>query len=157
MKYAEKRFYTNPGNPIHVVYSPVVAKDGSVDLKESGFENTNEFIQSFKESTDLHTILTRIQMGETELLQKRTGSFGDFTKMPKTYAEALQLQIDSNNLFNSLPIEIKQKFNNDPNQFFAQSGNKEWFEKLEPVLPDEVKSTLFPSVKPDEVNEEVKE
>lgn len=99
MRFAEKRFFTESGSPLHVLYSPKVEKDGSVELVESGVENFQEYIDSFKESTDLSTILARVGAGETELLFKRPGSYGDFTKLPQTYAEALQLQIDSNRLF----------------------------------------------------------
>lgn len=146
MKYQTKRFYSDPGSPIHVLYAPKVAPDGSVELVESGVENTDEYIQSFKESTDLATILARVGAGETELLHQRTGSYGDFTKLPQTYAEALQLQIDSNNLFRSLPVDVRQKFDNDPNKFFASSGTEEWYKKIESVLPDEVKSMVMPVV-----------
>lgn len=145
MKYANKRFLSNPGSPVHVLYAPKVNADGSIDLVESGYENTYDYIQSFERSTDLSVILTRISAGETQLLYQRPGSFGDFTKMPGTYAEALQLQIDSNNLFKSLPVDVKNKFDNDPSKFFAQSGTKEWFEKIEVVLPKEVKDLVKPS------------
>lgn len=158
MRFAEKRFFTESGSPLHVLYSPKVEKDGSVELVESGVENFQEYIDSFKESTDLSTILARVGAGETELLFKRPGSYGDFTKLPQTYAEALQLQIDSNRLFGSLPAEVRHKFNDDPGQFFAQSGTEDWFHKIEAVLPDEVKSMIKPdvSVQP-VVKEEVKE
>ena len=144
MKYAEKRFFSDPGSPLHVLYAPKVNADGSVDLVESGVENIREYIQSFERSTDLSVILARVGAGETQLLYQRPGSYGDFTQLPSTYAEALQLQIDSNNLFKSLPVEVKNKFDNDPNKFFAQSGTKEWFEKIEVVLPKEVKDMVRP-------------
>lgn len=145
MRYAEKRFFTNPGSPLHVLYAPKVNADGSVDLVESGVENTHDYIQSFERSTDLSVILARVGAGETQLLMQRPGSFGDFTQLPSTYAEALQLQIDSNNLFKSLPVDVKNKFDNDPSKFFAQSGTKEWYEKIESVLPKEVRDMVRPA------------
>ena len=135
MKYFKNDVFTNSGDPIHIILSPVVNDDGTIDLVESGKENTDDMIQSFAESCDINIILKRVANGETELLQQRKGMFGDFTNMPKTYAEVLQLQIDSNNLFNSLPIEIKQKFDNDANKFFVSAGSKEWIDKLGDIIP----------------------
>ena len=109
MKYFKNDIFSNPGSPIHEIYSPVVKDDGSIELEVSGVENTDEYIQSFLESCDINVIVSRIENGELDLLNQRTGSFGDFTDMPKTFAEMLQLKIDSELMFNSLPIEIKQK------------------------------------------------
>lgn len=139
MRYATKEFVSNPGSPIHTLYAPKVGKDGVVDLVESGKENTDDIIQSYAESTDIRVILNRVANGETELLHQRNGIFGDFTGMPKTYAEALQLHIDSNRLFESLPADIRQKFDNDENKFFASAGTVEWTEKLDKVLPAELR------------------
>lgn len=157
MRFADNSFVSNPGSPIHQVYAPKVDPEGGITLVEAGVENTDDYIQSFAESTDLHVLLTRIQSGETDLLMKRPGSYGDFTKMPKTYAEMLQLQLDSARLFNSLPVDVKEKFNNDPNQFMAQSGTEDWFKKIENVLPDEVKSVVFPVVENPAAEKEVSE
>lgn len=140
----KERFYSNPGSPIHDIYGPVVGENGEVYLEKQGEENIQEFIDSFRDSTDIHVIVKRIQAGEEELLRKRPGSFGDFTQMPKTYAEALQLQIDAKNTFDGLSEDVKAKFNYDPNQFFAQAGTKDWFEKIEKDIPKEVVDSLKP-------------
>lgn len=135
--YEDSEFVSNPGNRIHIIYSPKVAKDGTIDLVESGKEDLVEIIGSFAESTDINIILNRVKQGDMSALQQRVGSYGDFTKVPETFAEVLQLQIDSNNLFNKLPQDVKDKFNNDPSQFFAQSGTEEWQKKLGDVLPEQ--------------------
>lgn len=132
--------YTCPGSPISIKYAPVVGSDGSVTLKEVGKENTDEFINSFAESCDLRVILQRVANGEVDLLEKAKGTYGDFTGTPKTLAEFLQLQIDSSRLFSSLPLEVKKLFGNDPNQFLAQTGTDEWFEKLGSTLPEQMRS-----------------
>lgn len=140
MRYADNSFVSNPGSPLHTLYAPKVLSNGIVDLVESGVENTDDIIQSFADSVDIRTILTRVSNGEVDLLKKRVGSYGDFTGTPRTYAEALQLEIDSKKLFSSLPADIREKFNNDANQFFAQSGTADWFDKIGTILPDEMRS-----------------
>ena len=130
IRFVKQKFFTCSGSPLHIIYKPVVDKNGLIDLKESSKENTDEIIQSYASSCDIQIILNRASNGDLSGLTAEKGIYGDFTEMPKTYAEFLQLQIDNNRMFDSLPKELKKKFDNDPNQFFAQAGQKEWFEKL---------------------------
>lgn len=135
IKYFDNSIVSNPGNPIKPVYKPIVNKDGTITLVQEGFVNTDEEIQSYEDSVDIDVIVARYMNGDLEALNKHVGQYGDFTEMPKTYAEVLQMQIDAKNTFMRLPVEIRQKFDNDPNQFFAQSGTEEWYSKLEPLMP----------------------
>ena len=133
MKYFDNSICSNPGTDVIIEYSPVVKEDGSITLEESGKSNIQEYIDSFEESCSLENIIARYENGDLSALNVGNPKFGDFTEFPKTYAEVLQLQIDSNNLFNSLPKEIKQKFDNDANKFFVMSGSEEWFEIIKPL------------------------
>lgn len=135
MRFCKFDKFSDSGSPVKTVYSPVVKSDGSIDLQPSGKENTDDFIQSFAESTDMAFILAQLANGDTSVLNRGSPLFGDFTSMPKTFAELLQLHIDSDNAYDRLPVELKQKFDNDKNKFFASAGSKEWFEKLG-VVPD---------------------
>lgn len=136
MRYAEPdKFFSNPGDPIHVLYSPKVDDNGNIDLVVAGKENIPEIVNSYAESTDIQYILSRAAQGDLSGLTQNPGIYGDFTSVPKTYAEFLQLQIDANGLFYKLPQDVRDKFNNDPSQFLAQSGTEEWQKKLGDVLP----------------------
>lgn len=150
-----KRFVSCSGSKYKTEYSPIVEKDGTITLRPVGKIDFHAYIQSFKEQTDIHYIVKKIANGDTSML-RFDGVYGDFTKYPKTLAEVLQLQIDSNKLFNSLPVEVKQKFSNDPNKFFAMSGSEEWFESISPVLGDDVKNMIYPP-KVESIESEVKE
>lgn len=147
IRYFDNSIVSNPGNPIKPVYKPIVNKDGSITLVQDGFVNTDEEIQSYEDSVNIDVIMARYMNGDLEALNRHVGQYGDFTDMPKTYAEVLQLQIDAKNTFMTLPAEIKERFNNDSNQFFAQSGTEEWYSKLEPLI----------SKKEEIIKEEVKE
>lgn len=127
------------GSPIKDIYSPVVNKDGTISLEKSGEENLQEYIDSFRDECDINVILAKYASGDVSVLNQRQGSYGDFTKMPKTYAEMLQMQINSNNYFKSLPKEIREKFNNDANQFFAQSGSQEWIDIMSSIYSEDNK------------------
>lgn len=152
MKYFENDIFSECGSDTVIEYSPIVKEDGTIELMESGKTNIQEYINSFEEECNLQNIIARYTNGDLTALNKFSGTYGDFTEFPKTYAEVLQLQIDSRNLFNSLPIEIKEKFDNDENKFFVQSGSKEWFEILKPLMDikEEVNEIVKEEVKSEE-------
>lgn len=156
MRFGDNKFVSNPGSPFHTLYTPKVDKNGSITLVEAGVQNTDEVIQSYAESTDIHVLIQRIQNGELELLNARQGQYGDFTNLPNTFGEFLQLQIDSKRLFWSLPLEVRSKFDNDLNKFLAQSGTLDWYKQIESVLPADVKKQIFPEDKVDPPVSEVK-
>lgn len=121
---------SNHGSPIKVLYEPYYDSDGRLQLRETGKVNTDDEIQSYAESCDLNVILNRFLNGDIEALNKTSGSFIDTTVFPKTYAEFLQKQLDAKLAFDKLPVDIKSKFGNDVNQFFASAGTEEFYKKL---------------------------
>lgn len=139
MRYADKKFVSNPGDRYHVLYAPKVDKEGNIELVEAGKEDIREKINSFAESCDISLILARVAQGDLSGLQVNPGMYGDFTEMPKTYADFLQLEIDSNNLFNKLPLDVRKEFDYDAGKFLAAAGTDEWRKKLGNVLPEEVR------------------
>lgn len=133
-----REIYTNPGSPKKITYKLKVLPDGTTKLVEAGKENIQAYIQSFAESTDINTIMTRLANGDVSVLNKSVPQFGDFTGMPSTLAEFMQLEIDCKNLFDSLPIETKKLFDMDKNKFLASAGDLEWFDKVKDSLSPEV-------------------
>lgn len=142
MKFFNNDIYSESGSNIEILYTPHVNEDGSIDLIESGKKDIQEEIQSYLESCDINVIISRVLNGESELLNQRKAMYGDFTNMPKTYAEMLQLQINSKQLFDALPIDVKEKFDNDVNKFFASAGTEEWIDKCGFTIPKETKEVL---------------
>lgn len=146
-----REIYTNPGSPIHILYGPKVQKDGSIELVEIGKENTDEYIQSFEEVTDMSFILAKLETGDMSVLNRREAFYGDFSEVPKTFAEVLQLRIDAQNTFDHLPVDVKEKFDNDVNKFLATAGTEDWRKKLFP------ESDVAEAVVPDDSEREVVE
>lgn len=131
LKFCDKEYFTNPGDALRVQYAPHVEPDGTIELIESGVENWQEYIDSFKESSEISAVVARfVNSGDPTVLEVKQGMYGDFTSMPKTYAEALQLKIDADRMYASLPVDVKEKFSNDANKFFALSGTEEWYNNL---------------------------
>ncbi len=150
---ARDRIQSNPGNPIKQLYSGSYNERGQVELKEDGTEDIYAFIQSFAESTDIHSILQRYQNGEVDVLEKVQGFYGDFTEMPKTYAEALQRIADSEKVFMSLPVDVRAKFGHSFSEFLAASQDADFLDRLG-IKPNEQPANE-PSVQVDEPVKEV--
>lgn len=104
--------YQDPGSRVKDVYVPRYSDRGVLDLEVSGTEDLYAYIQSHKESTDIHVLLDRFANGEVDVLQRFQGFYGDFSSMPKTYAEVLNAVIAGEEVFSRLPIDVKQRFDN---------------------------------------------
>lgn len=159
MKFANNKIVSNPGSSVKEVYGPKVKPDGSIDVVPVGKENTDRIIQSFAQSTDISFILAKLAQGDTSVLHQRSPMFGDFSKVPSTYAEVLQMRIDAGRCFDRLPVDVKRRFDNDVNKFLASAGSSSWLEKLDGVLPEEFKELYKQpvDVKPGDKEKEVVE
>lgn len=125
------RKHANPGDSEHVLYTSKIEKDGTISLVESGREDIYDQIQSHKDSCDIHVLLARYKNGEADVLSQRQGSYGDFTEMPKTYADILNAMIAGETYFNSLPVETRAKFDHSLEKFMASMDDMpSFFEKL---------------------------
>lgn len=133
------RFISDSGDPIHVIYAPVVMPDGSISLKKSGEENTDDIIESYRMSTDLKMIIQNYLAGDQSALDRYHGLYLDLTEYPKDYREAMDAFLNAEMAFTALPDGIRQKFSNDYRQWLALAGTKEWIDSMTEVLyPEKV-------------------
>lgn len=147
-----KLFVTQSGSDVHILYSSKVLPNGQIRLTPSGKESITEKINAQKEFTDMSYIISRLMVGDTSVL--RDGAvYGDFTVAPKSLAESLQIIIDGQQKFDALPLDVKNKFDNNYMKWIMQSGSVDWFNKMGLVKPVEEK----PIDKPVEPIGEIKE
>lgn len=125
---------TPSGSCIRTVYSSEVLTDGSIRLRPIGTENTNEIIESYRESTELTTILARFANGDTSALNRFKCIYGDFVNAPKDYREALQAVLNSESAFNALPLSVRQQFDMDYRKWLVQAGSDPWMSAMSDVL-----------------------
>lgn len=123
-------FITCSGSKVHINYSPKVLDNGTIKLIPSGKENIQDRINSFRDSCDISYILRRLQMGDNSVLTDKVPYYGDFTSVPKSYAEALQYVIDAEKKFYDLPLDTRNLFDNDYRQWFATAGSPDWLNKM---------------------------
>ena len=135
-----KMFVSNPGNPLHKVQHGEIQDDGTIKLVVDRLENTDELMAAEAPSTRIDNILARIQAGDIGLLNQKQGFYGDVTEMPKTYAEMLDLMHKGEQFFEKLPASVKEEYNNDFNQFFADFDNA--LRKLTPQQKTEAEEVV---------------
>lgn len=127
-EFMRNEFYpTNAGSPTEIVYRGKVERDGTINLVEDGVRDVYMDIQSHKDSCSIELALKRFALGDVSALQQRQGAYGDFTTFPRTFAEVLQVMINAENYFDSLPAEIRRNFDNDLNKFLASLDSPEHF------------------------------
>lgn len=129
------KFVSNPGNPMKEIKHGELQVDGTIKLVVDRIENTDETIQSFAPSTMIENIMARIAAGQTELLSQKQGFFMDAVGLPSNMAEVLNLVIKGQEVFEKLPVEIKQRFDNDFNKWFIAMDREDFFEKSGFVAP----------------------
>lgn len=124
------KFESNPGERDRIIYSAKISPNGVIEVVPTGKEDYQAYIESFRSSTDIAYILKQLSLGDTSVLNKSAPQFGDFTQMPSSLAEAMQLQIDAEKQFYQLPIDTRQKFNNNFREWCFTAGTDEWIEKM---------------------------
>lgn len=94
-------------------------------LEKVGERDLYEEIQAEYEATKIENILSRALAGDVSGLSA-VGTYVDTTSMPNNLIDAMQQIQNLENLWLTLPTEIKNKYNNSVEEFVGASGSKEW-------------------------------
>ena len=146
-----ERIHPCAGSRVKQLYAGRYDANGRVVLEENGTEDLYAYIQSFADSVDINVILARFANGDTEALSRAQGFYADVTDFPANMADALNRINQAEEMFKSLPLEVRQRFDCSFEQFLSQSGTEDWLQKMgmtselvesfaaaEPVLPNAV-------------------
>lgn len=90
---------------------------GKMVLKKIGEKNVYKRTQEAADDVCLQNIIARLTKGDTSAVGDVVGGFVDVTTMPKTLQEAQNLAIFAENYFKGLPSEVKNKYQNNLNNF----------------------------------------
>lgn len=107
-------------------YQLSLSPDGKEVLVAVGEHDIYLEIQSYAKSVDINEIVLRYQRGDIDVFAQRAGLYGDFTNMPTSYAELYQNVLDAQAYFDSLPLEVRQKFDHSFSKFFTSIGTPEF-------------------------------
>lgn len=116
-----EHFFSNPGTQYEDIYKPEFDKNGHYELKKDGKENIYEKIQSWADSCDLALLMKKFENGDYSALNKTNPVYMDITDFPTSYMEMFNRLQDAEDNFGQLPVEIKEKFNNNFREYLAQS------------------------------------
>lgn len=130
-KYERKEVISNPGDPIKIVYEAEYDRHKNIVVKEKGKENLYAKINSFADSVDINVLISRFTHGDKEALLQRAGAYLDLSAMPTNINEFMDLSIQAENLFDKLPVQTKEKFGNNVQQFISTIGDPDWMEKMQ--------------------------
>lgn len=120
---------TPSGTTERPTYGYKVNKIGVKQLVENGTENTYEKIQEHLEETKIENILARVVAGDTTMLRPE-GIYADITEMPKSMIEAQQKITELENLWTTIPNEVKNIYNNSVEEFIGDSGSDKWLNAM---------------------------
>lgn len=112
------------GEKIVPVYSLVVDEEtGREDIQVTGKTNIYDFIQKSLDETLVYNIIERYNQGDVSALEKIKGFYGDVTNAPKNLAEAQQILINAKKVFDSLPLDVRAKYNHSVSEFLSAVEN----------------------------------
>ena len=126
----KSKFISPTGNGTIDEYQLKKNKNGEEELIKIGIRNTFEEIQAYKESADITNIINRFVNGETEILHAVNGVYGDFTNAPTSYADYFAKVKEAKSIFDALPDEVKDRFDNDAEKFFLEFGTDSFVNKV---------------------------
>lgn len=97
-------------------YGVTGAKDGIT------FTQPSATMQNFKDDADINCIISRFEttgvLVDPTVPVSRVPQFGDFSELP-SFQEAQNVMVVANNAFNALPAKIRERFGNDPANYFS--------------------------------------
>lgn len=123
--------HTSPsGSPIQGILKWRFNEDGDFVRVLTEKRNLYDEIQAARDSVDLQRMLERYESGDETALNKVQGMYIDTKDMPKNYHELYASISLHNEVFDSMPVEIKEKYHNSPAEYWKAFGTKEFDETL---------------------------
>lgn len=123
-------------------YQYTIDKDGKKVLEQVGETDTYAMIQSHLEETKIENIIRRASYDPTALGSMdwaQQARMTDLTTVPDNYHEWRKMLVKTEQEFQKLPAEIKEKFENDTGTYIAEYGTESWAEKVGLTKKTEVK------------------
>lgn len=120
-----ERSYAPTGDGTEPKMEMKIDEFGHKELVQVGTTNLYDKIQLSADDCNIENILARAGQGD---LTAFTGSkiYADVTDAPKNLADAQRKIQAIQNEFNSLPIEVRAKYNHSVSEYVAAYGTEDW-------------------------------
>lgn len=133
-------FVSQPGSRKRKVLSPLF--DGrKISLIESGEVDIQDMINSHAPECDMSFILSRLANGDRSFLNGSNPIFADFHNLPTSFRDVMDIALNSERIFNMLPLDQRQQFDNDYRKFVSSAGTSEW-NRIMHYYPDQAAPPL---------------
>lgn len=132
--------FSNHGSRTKPVREAVI-DNGKFKVVQVGEEDLQDYIQSFADSTNIEILVARAVNGEPELLNVRSGMYGDFTELPSNLADMERVMASAQSFYDSLSVEMKAEFGSF-NDFISSMNDKDFLIKAGFVTPDDSESEV---------------
>ena len=98
---------------------------GKREVYMKGKTNVYQQKQAALPDTLIYNLIDRIERtGDFSLLGENLGGFIDVTNMPRNLMEAENVRLQAQQLYNSLPLEERNKYGNDFSKFLMDVNEK---------------------------------
>lgn len=139
------RMHVAAGRETQDIYAYALdEKSGQRYLEKTGEKNLYLEIQSYKDEVSIENIIARAKIGDMSGFRNDPGNYIDVTEIPKNLIEAKKAMTNIENVWKTLPLEIKNKYNNSIETFVAKAGSKEWAKDVGLIQPEK---PIDPSLK----------
>lgn len=120
------RTISKAGNRMRDEYEyDIDRKSGTKILVKKGETDIYEEIQQYAEDVKIENILKRVALGDMSDFRP-DGIYADVTDIPTNLIEAQAHMVKVENIWNNVPIEIKDKYNHNLDEFIAAAGSEAW-------------------------------
>lgn len=123
VRYSKGRRSVPVGCGTRLTFTKDISKNPP-KLVKTGQTDQYAYIQSFKSECDVELIVSRFANGDSTVLQRVQGLYGDFTGIPSDTTEVMNSAHVFVNVWNSLPDEVKAIYENDFDKFVTGSHNE---------------------------------
>ena len=122
-------FLSASGSRIRTLYSPVV-EGNSWHLVESGKQDIQDLIDSYRDLTDMSFIMSRLAAGDSSVINVPNAGYGDASVFPADPASLLNVIQNAQNMYDRLPDNVRSQFGSF-RDWFSTSGTPEWSSKMQ--------------------------
>lgn len=112
------------GSPVCDTYMDSVDDSGISCVVKSGESNFDDYIQSFKNDTDIYAILDRLTLSGSEPPAVLDEQFANVLSAPTNIHEAKKTIDFAKDLYDRLPEDMRSSYNNNFNEFIADFGSE---------------------------------
>lgn len=132
---------TEAGDKEATTYQTRIDENGHKITEAVGKTNIYDRIQSSLEETKIENIIRRFTEGDMSAFRTGEPIYADMREAPKTLMEAQNMIIRITDEFNSLPVDVRAKFDHSPEKYVALYGGEEWakFVGYEIKKPEEIR------------------